>query len=110
MGAPESQTWDMGLAMYNETYALYGKRANDAHDFQGAATFYDPDGIKYEAQWIYTFYPSRFKQAELNPDDETPRDEREEIGAYLTVSDTTTHPDISGTDSSTPIRNAVNPQ
>jgi hypothetical protein len=36
--------------------------------------------------------PISIKQTELSPDNETPGDEREEIGAYLTVSDTSTHP------------------
>jgi hypothetical protein len=84
---PDSKSWDIASAMLEGSSNVHGSRTNQAYDYQGSATFYDTDGIKYDARWIYTFYPFRFMQTELNPDDETTEEEREEIGPYLTVSD-----------------------
>jgi hypothetical protein len=53
---------------------------NEAHDFQGAATFYDPDGIKYESQWIYTFYPYR-----SNKQNSAPTTKRQEMNERKSV-------------------------
>jgi hypothetical protein len=87
--AAESQRWDIALAMYNGTYGVHKGRTNDGYDYQGAATFYDQDGLQYEVLWIFTFYPHRFRQRELYHDTETPGEEREETGPYLIVSDAT---------------------
>jgi hypothetical protein len=87
--AAEAQRWDIALAMYNGTYGVHKHETNDAYDYQGAATFYAEDGVQYEVLWIFRFYPFRFKRAELSEDTETPAEEREETGPYLTVSDAT---------------------
>jgi hypothetical protein len=83
---PASKNRDMALAMFEATYKLRGRQTNDAYDYQGVGSFYDAEGSKYEARWIYTFYPFRFKRTEL-PDEETVADDEEEVSPYLTVSD-----------------------
>jgi hypothetical protein len=84
---PDSKKRDMALAMYEATYGVQGNRSGEAYDYQGGATFYDDQGKKFAAGWIYTFYPFRYKRSQLSPDDDTPTEERGEVGPYLTVSD-----------------------
>jgi hypothetical protein len=83
---PASKNHDVARAMFEATYKLYGSRTNKAYDYQGGATFFDADGTKYQAAWIYTFYPYRFNRA--RPDDpDLAAEGNDEIGPYLTVSD-----------------------
>jgi hypothetical protein len=82
---PDSKKRDMALAMFDASYGVHGTRTNEAYDYQGGATFFDAQGTQYQANWIYTFYPFRFKHNQLD-DPNLVADRIEEIGPYLTVS------------------------
>jgi hypothetical protein len=54
----ESNNHEIGDAMYKGITAKT-RSPNERYDYQGGAHFYDVDGKKWQASWIFTFFPRR---------------------------------------------------
>jgi hypothetical protein len=76
----ERNSHEIGEAMYQGIISkTWGP--NERYDYQGGAHFYDVNGRKWQASWIFTFFPHRYKEyADAPPDD------RDDLEPYLTVS------------------------
>jgi hypothetical protein len=76
----ERNNHEIGEAMYQGIISkTWGP--NERYDYQGGAHFYDVNGRKWQASWIFTFFPHRYKEYV-----DAPPDDRDDLEPYLTVS------------------------